>query len=86
MHGGKSTGPRTKAGLSASRKANHKHGFRSKAHTLMYAQTGFDIYMRNALIDNPKRVLTDEEEAWALQGIRQLKTLNFDNEDQIYAA
>ena len=30
MHGGKSTGPRSKEGLERSKKANWKHGFYSK--------------------------------------------------------
>jgi len=43
MHGGKSTGPRTAAGLAKSRKANFKHGFYS-AETLAERQ-----YMRQFL-------------------------------------
>ena len=84
LHGGRSTGPVTREGLSASRRANYKHGHRSKAHALTIAQMNFDLYMANALIDNPKRVVTDVQEAWAKEGIKQLKTLDFDNKDSIY--
>ena len=50
MHGGKSTGPRTAAGMAKSRKANFKHGFYS-AETLAERQ-----YMRQFLRMSSKTI------------------------------